>query len=236
MRPSGCAHIRSGMCLSIPRELTLVVEELEVLPVSKKVLLPIILGTLLVLVLGGAALAQGVMPTPGASSQSPQAGATPKPNAGGRTGGFGFFGLGGQNWTVFDAVAKALNLSPTDLFNQLHSGKTLSQIEQAQKVDPATVQSAVTKAEQDALPQRIQQAVQAGRISQDEANWLLQGLNNGWLGRGLGMLGQGFGGMMGRGNGGMMGPGARIPRNFNGNGQQAPRRSTPQAVPTPGGA
>jgi hypothetical protein len=37
--------------------------------------------------------------------------------------------MGGQGgWAVFDAAAKALGLTPEQLFTELHSGKTLSDV------------------------------------------------------------------------------------------------------------
>ena len=49
----------------------------------------------------------------------------------------------GGSTAAFDAQAKALNLTPTQLFEQLHSGKTLDEIATAQGVDVAVVQEAV---------------------------------------------------------------------------------------------
>ena len=49
----------------------------------------------------------------------------PKDRAFGFGKGLGFMGGGSAD---FDAMAKALNLTPTQLFEQLHSGKTLDEI------------------------------------------------------------------------------------------------------------
>jgi hypothetical protein len=202
---------------------------------SKKVLLPVILGVVLVLVVAGIALAQTV--TPPVQSNVP---ATPAPLRGFGMGGFGMGGFGGVSWSRFDAAAKALNLTPTQLFEKLHGGETLAQVASDQGVSLATVQSAMQSAattnRQSALGNWIDQAQQAGRLTADQANWLRQGLQNGWLNRlfrGLPFLGQPFlgtpGGMMGPGR--MMRPGAG-PRNF---WQRVPRQGqqTPSATATP---
>lgn len=114
--------------------------------------------------------------------------------------GFGF-GFRGGNTADFDAVAKTLNLTPTQLFEQLHSGKTLSEIAEAQGVDLQAVQEAQRASRVQAMKDKIAQAVTAGTITQEQADWLLQGLDKGWAfggrGMGFGFDGHGRGGMRG---------------------------------------
>ncbi len=131
----------------------------------------------------GVSLAQGPAPTP-------------VPGKPGMMGGWGWFGMGmgGQNrWAAFDATAKALGMTPDQLFSELHSGKTLADIEKEKNVDPQTVNNAVAAVRNDAIKQAIEQAVTAGRITRAQADWLEQGLSQGWLGRGFGGFGHGFG-------------------------------------------
>lgn len=111
------------------------------------------------------------------------------------------FGFGGGSWADFDAVAKALNLTPTQLFEQLHSGKNLTEIAEAQGVDLQKVQDAVNAAQTQAMKDAINQAVKNGRMSQAQADWLLQGFDQGFLpkGRGFGFGGHMRGGMRGFG-------------------------------------
>jgi len=137
--------------------------------------------TTLVVVIGlvatvGVSLAQGPTPTPPG-----------KPGMmGGGMGWFGF-GMGGQGgWAAFDAAAKALGMTPDELFTELHSGKTLADIEKEKNVDPQAVTDAVAAVRKDAISKAIEQAVTDGRITRAQADWLLQGLNQGWLGRGFG--------------------------------------------------
>src|SRR5512146_451588 len=133
----------------------------------------------------GVSLAQGPTPTPGPG----------KPGMmGGGMGWFGFgMGMGGQNrWVAFDAAAKALGMTPDELFTELHSGKTLADIEKEKNVDAQTVTNAVAAVRKDAITKAIEQAVTDGRITRAQADWLEQGLSQGWLGRGFGGFGHGF--------------------------------------------
>jgi len=113
---------------------------------------------------------------------------------GGGRGGFGpgdFGWAGGGQWTVFDTAAEALGLTPEGLFTELHAGKSLDEIAEAKGVDVQTVYDAMNAARAEAEKQAIQQAVEDGSISQEQANWMLQGLEKGWMG-GHG-FGRGFG-------------------------------------------
>ena len=127
---------------------------------------------------------------------------TPTPQAPcGRFGwgrGFGFWGGGG--WDTFDAAAKALNLTPEQLFAQLHAGKTLSEIAEAQGVELQTVYDAMKAAQVESMKAAIQQAVTDGKLTQEQADWLLKGIELGFFpkgGRGF-RFGRGFG-FMGKG-------------------------------------
>jgi hypothetical protein len=135
-----------------------------------------------------------------AQSSTPESQTTPTPPKLGFWGrGFGFWG--GGSLATFDAVAEALGLTPTQLFEQLHSGKSLSDIAEAQGVDLQKVQDAVNAVQTQAMKDAIAQAVKDGKITQEQADWLLQGLEKGFLpgGRGFG-FGHGMrGGMRGFG-------------------------------------
>ncbi len=110
--------------------------------------------------------------------------------------------MGGGWTTQFDAVAKALNLTPAQLFEQLHSGKSLSDIATAQGVDLAAIQSALNADRIQAMKDSIAQAVKDGKMTQAQADWLLQGLEKGYMPMGRGGFDGGrrpHGGMGGRG-------------------------------------
>jgi hypothetical protein len=149
-------------------------------------------------VAAGAAFAQTAAPTPAPN-------VAPAQPFGGRgmERGFGFGGPG--SWTNFDAMAQALNLTPTQLFEALHSGKTLDAIAKEQGIDLAKVQEAAKTAQTQAMKEKIAQAVKDGKLTQEQADWLLQGMEKGYMGKGRGGV---FGfdqGPMGRG--GMRGHG-----------------------------
>ena len=137
-----------------------------------------------------------------AQSTTPPTATAPVPNAAtGRLGMGPGFGFMGGSTAEYDAVAKALNLTPTQLFDQLHSGKTLDEIATAQGVDIQTVQDAAKAVRVQAMQDEIKQQVTDGKITQDQADWMLQGLEKGYLpmgpgghrgGRGIGLQGQGL--------------------------------------------
>lgn len=108
-----------------------------------------------------------------------------------------WFGGMGRDWTTFDAAADALGLTPVELFTELHSGKTLAEIADEQGVDLETVQEAVRAARVEAIRAMIQQAVEDGTMSQEEADWRLEGLERGYSFGGRGFGGRGGGPRMG---------------------------------------
>jgi hypothetical protein len=106
---------------------------------------------------------------------------------GGPMGGFGRFGDG--FWTMYDEVAEALGLTPDELFAELHGGKSLEEIAEAQGVEMEAVRDALEAARGELMQDAIAQAVENGRMTQEQADWLLEGIEQGFLPRG-----RGFGG------------------------------------------
>ena len=168
----------------------------------------------------GAVFAQTA--TPPATGNTPQ-----------MRGGFGHGAMCGQ--AGLDAAAKALNMTSTDLQAQLWGGQTLSGLADKAGVKITDVQSAVQAACQQALKDAINQAVKDGKITQDKANWLIEGIDKGFIG-GQGGFGFGFGfgmkmggrGMMGihPGFGGFRAPGSTAPSTTPNNGSTSPSRNT----------
>jgi hypothetical protein len=155
-----------------------------------------VVGALALFVLVGAIVVGTV------SAQAP----TPTPGAGGLLGKFGrgLGAWGGPNGQ-FDAIAKALNLTPTQLFEQLHSGKTLEEIAKAQGVDLTKIQETAQATRLQAMKDSIAQAVKDGKMTQAQADWLLQGIEKGYMpgGRGGFDFGGRHGGMRGFGGKGL---------------------------------
>lgn len=113
---------------------------------------------------------------------------------GGEEGGFGPHGGGfGQMFgsSVCDAVTEALGLTHDELVAELQAGKSLSEIADEQGVEVDAVTEAMSAA--------VEQAIEDGTLTQEQADWLLEILEQGFP---MGM-GRGFG--HGRGRGGYAG-------------------------------
>ncbi len=142
---------------------------------TKKRLILLSSGALIVLLLAGVAgvtIVSADEPTP------------PTPFGWGGRG----FGWARGTWTLFDAAAEALGLPPEDLFAESHGGKSLEEIAEEQGVEMDAVQEAMHAARGEAMQQAIEQAVEEGKISQEQADWILEGREKGFfpMGRGFG--------------------------------------------------
>ncbi len=147
---------------------------------------------------------------------------TNTPPAGGRFVGRGVCGQAG-----LDAAAKALKMTTQELTAQLWGGQTLSGLAEKAGVDIATVQSAVQAACQQAQIDAINQAVKDGKITQANADWLIEGIQKGYIGS-KGGFGFGFGMMGGRGMWGHRGFGGfGMPKGA------APNSTTPNGTTSP---
>jgi hypothetical protein len=154
----------------------------EVKRMSKKWIAVIVTSLVLVLVVTSVVMAQDTTPT------------TPSPKKLPFRAPWGMKG----GWDSFDAIAKTLNLTPTQLFEQLHSGKTLEEIASAQGVDLQKLQDAAKATRIETMKKAIDEAMAAGKITKEQGDWMLKGLENGWgcggrgFGRGFGFGGRGF--------------------------------------------
>jgi hypothetical protein len=93
--------------------------------------------------------------------------------------GFGIMGFGARGgWTVFDTVAETLGLTPEELFSKLHGGDTLADIAGD---DLDAVHEAVGAVRSAAVQEAIEQAVTDGRLTQEQADWLLKGQELGFM-------------------------------------------------------
>lgn len=107
--------------------------------------------------------------------------------------GRGLFGFGpGGDWTMFDTVADVLGLTPEELFGELHGGATLEDVAEARDVDMEEIQEALQAAQENAQREAIERAVEDGDMSQEQTDWMLEGLEEGYMPRGR-RFGRGFG-------------------------------------------
>jgi hypothetical protein len=143
----------------------------------------------------GVALAAAVIVALGSSTLAFAQEATPAAPAT-RLAHGGGFGFGPNGQAALEAAAEALGMTADELSTQLWGGKTLAELADEAGVNLQDVRDAVEAAQLEAVRDAIAQAVEDGRITQAQADWLLQGLDNGYWGGGHG-TGLGFG--MGRG-------------------------------------
>ncbi len=112
------------------------------------------------------------------------------------------FGFRGGDSSAFDLVASKLGMTPAELFDALHSGKTLSQIATEKGVDLATIETALNANRDTEMKAQLAQAVKDGTMTQEEADWWTTGIDKGWVNGGHGgpgFLGGPGGGHHGRG-------------------------------------
>lgn len=151
---------------------------------------------------------------------------------------FGRFGSHiGADRPGLEAAAQALGMTDDELSLQLWAGESLADVAEAQGVALEDVQSAIEEARQAAVRDAIQQAVENGNLTQEQADWMLEGLEEGYMqrgpelggafGHGIGRLGFRRGGP--RGEGGLWGDGEETDA---GNGARffAPRASFGQSL------
>lgn len=125
----------------------------------------------------------------------------PRPFGGRGPGGPGGRGLDGA---ALEAVADALNMSTDDLSAALEDGQTLTELADEAGVDMQEIFDAINVVREESMRERIAQAVEDGTMTQEKADWLLEGLDKGFLG------GKGLG--IGRGNGRFQKPeGSAVP-------------------------
>jgi hypothetical protein len=87
----------------------------------------------------------------------------------------------GMGQAELDAAAQALGMTTDELSTALQGGKALEQLATEKGVDLQKVTDAINAAHREEIRTRIQQDLSDGMISQDKANWLLEGLNKGFL-------------------------------------------------------
>lgn len=95
--------------------------------------------------------------------------------------GHGRGGGRGLGAAELEAAAKVLGLTTDELSTALKDGKTLADLATAAGVDLQDVQDAINAVRAVELRARIEAGIADGTISQEKADWLLEGLDKGFL-------------------------------------------------------
>ncbi len=83
-----------------------------------------------------------------------------------------------------DAAATALGMTAEELSTEFRKGKVLAQMAVERGLDPIVVQQAVQATTKAGPKAAIRQAVLDGQLTQDNADWLLLGLEKDYWGAG----------------------------------------------------
>ncbi|HNH80300.1 MAG TPA: hypothetical protein PLD33_16770 [Anaerolineales bacterium] len=87
----------------------------------------------------------------------------------------------GLGQAELEAAAKVLNMTADELSTALQAGKTLEELATAAGVDIQDVKDAIMAVHAEEIRARIEAGVADGSISQEKADWLLEGLDKGFL-------------------------------------------------------
>jgi hypothetical protein len=97
------------------------------------------------------------------------------------------FGPGGHHGgprldgAALEAVAGVLNMDPEAVTAALEDGKTLQDLADDAGVDMGEIKDALDGVRAEAIRERITQALENETITQEHADWLLEGLDKGFL-------------------------------------------------------
>ncbi len=98
-------------------------------------------------------------------------------------------GPGGVGSSGLEAIAKALNMTVEELKSDLKLGKTLADLAKEKNVTLKSLKDAADAAQKEAIRERIEQAVKDGKLTREQADWMLKGMDSGYaFGRGFGMM------------------------------------------------
>lgn len=152
----------------------------------------------MLIVIGGLLAALLVVGVVGATSVYAQEPANMLQHGRGPGGGGRGFGLSDA---ALEAAAKVLGMTADEVKSALQGGKTLQDLAIEKGVAIEDVQAAIQAVRVTEMREQIVQAVADGTMTQEKADWLLEGLDKGFMGGGNGFGRGGFGGMRGPGNG-----------------------------------
>jgi hypothetical protein len=87
----------------------------------------------------------------------------------------------GMGQAELEAAAEVLGMTSDELSAALQEGKTLEELATAAGVDIQDVKDAISAVRETEMRARIEAGVADGTISQEKADWLLEGLDKGFL-------------------------------------------------------
>jgi lambda repressor-like predicted transcriptional regulator len=90
-------------------------------------------------------------------------------------------GKRGLSDAALQAVAGALNMTTDEVSAALQEGKTLEDLATQAGVDIQVIRDAMQSVRTEEIRANIQQALADGSLSQEKADWLLEGLDKGFL-------------------------------------------------------
>ena len=90
----------------------------------------------------------------------------------------GYGGPGGNPMALLHATAEELGMTPEALMAELAEGKTPREIVEAQGLDPEQFFS-------DLGETFIAQAIEDGTMTQEQADWLMEGVEQGYIPKGM---------------------------------------------------
>jgi len=80
-----------------------------------------------------------------------------------------------------DIIAEVIGMTEDELSAELDAGKTLAEIAEEHGVDTHKVRDVMQAEAEQAMRDRIAQAIENGDITQEHADWILEGLDKGFL-------------------------------------------------------
>lgn len=90
-------------------------------------------------------------------------------------------GRRGLDGAALEAVANVLDMSTDDLSAALEDGQTLQDLADAAGVDMQEIKDALSTVRTESMREQIAQALEDGTMTQEKADWLLEGLDKGFL-------------------------------------------------------
>ena len=91
------------------------------------------------------------------------------------------YAQGGDNPRPWGSLPDLLGLDREEIHDQLQAGATIQELAEEAGVDLEAFQEQMKATHQEDLQARIEAALADGEISQDQADWLLEGLEKGYL-------------------------------------------------------